>query len=214
MSVEAPPPPGMTVLGWVGSVDPLRVEISRFDPRHATATTSKAFAQLKADIARTGGNQIPVLLNQLGDRLELVSGRHRLQACLELGVPIRAGVQPYTPHEAFETMVCACITSWSPFELGTALTRALDTGLYPSMRRLAQACGLGLQDAALAHDLVSWPDALHRAFSSPADITPAWARALRTEFRKDPDGVRRRAEAIVTGARAMAGAKVVAALRG
>lgn len=205
---------GMDDTTRVERLDPAQIGISRFDPRQPGALAGPSYAALKTSIAETAGNLVPVLVRRLDDRVELVFGRRRLQACLELGLPVEVIVRSLSEHQSFETMVRVCAGAWSLYELGVALSRTLDAGLYPSIRRQAQACGLGLKDASLACSVAEWPEVVVQAFGSPTAITPAAARAVQTALTIDPDGVHRRAQALASKRPAPTVGKVVASLRG
>ena len=207
-------PLNLTTGPWVGPLDPASIEGSRFDPRHPVALAGADFMALKSAIAETGVNLVPVLVRQLdGGRLELVYGRRRLQACLELGVPIDAVVRELSDHQAFESMVRICVPRWSLYELGQALQRALDAGLYPSQRRVAQACGVPLGTAVLAVEVAGWGELLN-AFANPTAITPGAARTVRTAYIADPEGVKQRARALTASPGKRPAAKVAAELSG
>lgn len=198
--------------GRIGLLDPACIGVSPLDPRHADAMYGAGFSALKDNIAQTAGNLVPILVRPLeAGALELVYGRRRLQVCLELGLPVQAIVQSLGTREAFETMVRVCRPAWSLYEAGDALKRCLDAGLYPSMRRVAQACGLGLAEAALAHTVATWPTSILGTFATPTSISPVVAKAIQRAMARDLDGVLRRAEA---AARGLPVSKALVALRG
>jgi ParB family chromosome partitioning protein len=199
---------------WVGPLDPASIGVSRFDARHPSALAGADFLNLKAAIAETGVNLVPVLVRKLRDGpLELVYGRRRLQACLELGLPVESVVRELSDHEAFESMVRICVPSWSLYELGHALQLALDAGLYPSHRRAAQACGVPLGTVQLASEVAGWGELL-AAFATPTAITPSVARAVRGAWFADPAGVLQRARALAVARSRLPATKVAAHLAG
>lgn len=198
--------------GRIGLLDPACIGVSPLDPRHADAMYGAGFSALKDNIAQTAGNLVPILVRPLeAGALELVYDRRRLQACLELGLAVQAIVQSLGIREAFETMVRVCRPEWSLYEAGDSLERSLRGGLYPSMRRVALACGLDLGDAALAHAVATWPPGILRTFATPTSITPAVAKAIQRAMARDPDAVLQRAEA---AARGLPVSKALVALRG
>ena len=88
---------------------------------------------------------------------EIVYGHRRHRACLDLGLPVLAVVEEVGEQQLFEQMerenrARADLSAW---EQGMMYARALDQGLYPSNRQLAQAIGRDLGDVGKALSLAA-----------------------------------------------------------
>lgn len=205
----------------IGTLDPRNVRVGPFHGRHETSMCDSGMRSLKKDMARAERNLIPVLVRQttnyqcVGEILEyeLVYGRRRLQACLELGLPVHAVVRQMTAAEEFLTMMAEAASNWSAFEMGTSLRRALDLGLFPTQRRLAEACGLELGFVAAALAIVALPPVVLQAYSSPTTISVSAVRVLTRALERDAEYVMRQA-ARLAFSRRLAPAKVLATLCG
>jgi ParB-like chromosome segregation protein Spo0J len=83
----------------------------------------------------------------------------------------------------------------SAWEQGTMYRRALDEGLYPSQRKLAEALGVDISLVSKSLALARLPDAVVRAFRQPAGhpvpLGPAAGRGA-------AEGSRRRARRAVS----------------
>lgn len=208
----------------VRPLDPRTVRPSRWANRHADSFADAAFAELKAEIASAGTNVQPISVRPVLNRstpdseaaYELVFGHRRHRACLELGLPVQAMVVDLDDQALFEAMdrenrsrknLCA-------WEQGMTYRRALDEGLYPSQRRLAEALGVDIALVSKSLALARLPDAVVRAFPSPLDIQFRWAQPLSEALQKDPDGMLARAAAVRQSTRPMAAAQVLALLTG
>lgn len=127
-------------------IDPNSVRPTRWANRHEASFATPAFASLKESIALAGGNAQPILVREhLPDQYEIVFGHRRHRACLELGVPVLAAVaeQSLGDIEVFLSMERENRerADLSPYEQGQSYVSALDAGLFPSLRRLAEAVG-------------------------------------------------------------------------
>lgn len=74
--------------------------------------------------------------------------------------------------------------------------QAIDGGLYPSLRRLAEAIDVDVSLVSKAVALARLPEAVVAAFASPLDIQFRWAGPLSDVVQKDPEGVLARAREI------------------
>ncbi len=131
-------------------------------------------------------------------RYEIVFGHRRHRACLELGLPVLAVVEDLGEQQLFEQMerenrARADLSAW---EQGMMYARALDQGLYPSNRQLAQAIGRDLGDIGKALSLARLPLAVVQAFRSPLDLQYRWAKPLADAQQRDPDGLVARARGL------------------
>lgn len=207
--------PGDTALPHAaGSVDPRTVCVSRWHGRLPPRGASLVdFERLKREVLAARRNVAPVLLCQARGtaNMHLVYGSLRLRACLELGLPLFAVVMDLTERELFETMIRESARGWSTFELGVSLKRALDGGLYPTLRRLASECGLELSLAAIAVEAASLPEHVLRVIDSPDRMTAVNVRSLVAAMSRDPDGVKTRAAGLADRPQ-LSPARVVSAL--
>ena len=181
----------------VRRLDPATVRPSRWANRHELSFSSAEFSALKAEIASAGGNVQPIKVRPLADGqgFEVIYGHRRHRACLELGVPVRALVSAVTDQVLFvemerENRQRKDLSAW---EQGQMYARALDAGLYPSNRKLAEAIGRDLGDVGKALSLARLPQAIVEAFASPLDLQYRWAKPLSDALQKDPEGTMRRA---------------------
>ena len=137
-------------------LDPTRVVRAKWANRHPSAYLRVSFQALKESIALAGGNLQPILVREAPDlTFEIVFGHRRHRACLELGLPVLAAVCPSTlsDMELYLSMERENNgrADLSAFEQGTSYMNAINTGLFPSRRRLAEALGVSHTWEALAH---------------------------------------------------------------
>lgn len=211
----------------VRALDPQTVRPSRWANRHEHSFSDAAFAELKADIASAGTNVQPVsvrvvpgMLNRstppAATEYELVFGHRRHRACLELGLQVQAMVTEMTDQQLFEAMEREnrARKNLSAWEQGAMYRRALDEGLYPSQRRLAESLGVDVSLVSKSLSLARLPDAVVSAFASPLDIQFRWAQPLAEALQKDPDGVLSRAAKLKQAAVPMQAAQILASLIG
>lgn len=201
------------------TLDPASIVPSAWANRHADAFRTADFERLKQDIAAAGGNVQAILVRPLAGqsgRYELVFGHRRHRACAELGLPVLATIEtePITDLELFAAMDRENRerADLSPYEQGQMYRRALDAGLYPSNRRLAEALGVSHTWVANVLAVADLPPAVLECFRSPLEVQHRHARQIAAALDHDRKGVLRRAEKLrQAGARLAAGA-VVAAL--
>jgi ParB family chromosome partitioning protein len=204
----------------VRRLDPARVRVSAWANRHADSYRDAGFLALKADIAEAGGNVQPIKVRPLAlqvppaapagvgpsnplpaadaARYEIVFGHRRHRACLELGLPVLALVEELGEQQLFEQMEREnrARQDLSAWEQGMMYARALDQGLYPSNRQLAQAIGRDLGDVGKALSLARLPLAVVQAFGSPLALQYRWAKPLADAQQRDPDGLVARARGL------------------
>ena len=74
--------------------------------------------------------------------------------------------------------------------------KALDDGLYSSLRRLAESLGVDVSLVSKSVSLARLPEPVVAAFQSPLDIQFRWAAPLAEAMQKDPDGTLERARTL------------------
>jgi ParB family chromosome partitioning protein len=82
----------------------------------------------------------------------------------------------------------------SAFEQGTSYLNAINTGLFPSRRRLAEALGVSHTWVSKAISVAELPVAIVDCFRSPIDIQPRHAAEITHALEVDPDRVLAAAE--------------------
>lgn len=205
----------------VRRVDPRQVVRSRWANRDEAEFTTEDFAAFKAEIESAGGNvqaigvrpargvfngQTPpqdstakqVFGGHAAETYEIVFGHRRHRACLELGLPVCVVVQDIDDRELFQVMdrENRQRKNLSAWEQGSMYRKALDEGLFPSLRRLAEVLGVNLSAASQSVTLARLPPEMVKAFRTPLDIQFRWASPLAEAVRKDPEGVLERARAL------------------
>lgn len=191
-------------------IDPRQIALTRWADRHPDSFSSQAFVELRQEIESAGGNVQPIKVRPVrgaaaeqpeGPRFELVYGSRRTRACLELGLPVRAVVDENVDDQALyvqmqrENRGRSNLSAW---EQGVSYHKALNEGLFPSARRLAEQIGLDHSNVAKALRVAELPQEIVGAFRSPVDIQFRWAVALDKAYQQDPD-------AVLTAARLLAG---------
>jgi len=191
-------------------IDPRQIALTRWADRHPDSFSSQAFAELKQEIESAGGNVQAIKVRPVrgaaaeqpeGPRFELVYGSRRTRACLELGLPVRAVVDENVDDQALyvqmqrENRGRSNLSAW---EQGVSYHKALNEGLFPSARRLAEQIGLDHSNVAKALRVAELPQEIVGAFRSPVDIQFRWAVALDKAYQQDPD-------AVLSAARLLAG---------
>jgi len=187
-------------------LDPALIIRSRYANRHEVNFTGAEYEQLKAEIGNAGGNVQPIKVRPLavvpeGDKapqFEVVFGHRRLQACRELGLKVLAVVDALSDTELFVEMDRENRTrkDLSAWEQGAMYQRALDEGLFPSNRKLAEAVGVDLGNLGRALALARLPQEVVQAFASPLDLQFRWAKALSDAAAADRAGLVARAQAL------------------
>lgn len=185
-------------------LDPKSIRQSRWRNRSDGSFTGVAFSELKAEIAEAGGNVVPIKVRRLAGAAsdsaayEIVYGRRRNRACLELGLPVSAVVVEMNDEQAFieaerENRHRADLTPW---EQGVFYADALREGLFSSQRQMAQRLGVTQPLVSAAVRLASLPEYVVDAFASPLDLQYRWGADLAAACDKDPARVQKEALAI------------------
>lgn len=177
----------------VVQLDPKRIRQSRWKNRHELSYSTQAFADLKAEIAEAGRNVQPIKVRRVSakgadqEEFEVVYGRRRLRACLELGLPVYAVVEEMDDQQLFAEMDRENRNreDLSPWEQGLMYKDALDSGLFASQRQMAGRLGVPQSMISSALALASLPEELVAAFRSPLDLQYRWAPELIKALERD-----------------------------
>jgi ParB family chromosome partitioning protein len=175
-------------------IDPTKIKASRWANRHEESFSNAEFEQLKGEIESAGGNVQPVKVRPLSGRVgeyELIFGHRRHRACLELGLGVMAVIENMDDVELFCQMDRENRerASLRPYEAGVMYARALDEGLFPSARKLAESAAIDLSQLGKALALARLPSDVLDAFPSPLDLQYRWVSELTQAIQKDPDVV-------------------------
>ena len=189
----------------VRELDPKLVVRSKFANRHELNFGGAEFLQLKEEISNAGKNIQPIKVRPLKTKsgegaYEIVYGHRRHEACLQLGIPVHALIDNLDDQSLFvemdrENRARKDLSAW---EQGTMYKRALDQGLFPSNRKLADAIGVDLSALGKALTLAQLPDEIIAAFESPMDIQYKFAKPLRDALDTDLKGCIERAKKIAS----------------
>jgi ParB family chromosome partitioning protein len=203
-------------------LDPKRIKPSRFANRHELSFAGAEFEGLKAEIQAAGRNVQPIKVRRVGqggdgqDEYEIAFGHRRHRACLELGLPVAAIVEVLTDAQLFTEMERENRErqDLSPWEQGVMYKRAIDDGLFPSLRRLATSIGAQVGNVSTAIQLASLPPEVIEAFPSPLSLQFRWGAALKAAVDKDPDDVLAQARELGAMTPKLAAKEVLARLTG
>lgn len=170
----------------VVELDPKQIRQSRWKNRHELSFGTKAYAELKAEIEAAGGNVQPIKVRRAGqgsagqEQYEIVYGRRRLRACLDLGFKVRAIVEDMDDLQLFKEMERENRNreDLSPWEQGVMYKDALDSKLFSSQRQLAAALNVNPGNLNTALTLAGLPAEVVAAFPTPFDLQFRWASLL------------------------------------
>lgn len=156
--------------------------------RAPQAFADQGFTRLKSSIAQSAGNVQPIKVRPLhrGGH-ELVFGTRRLQACLELGLPVAVVVQELTGTRVVEELDASNDDSQvSVYERGCLYEAALNAGYYPSRRRLAEALGRELREVMNAVTVAQLPKSILDRLADPRVLKVSIAKRLAAAVAADP----------------------------
>lgn len=193
---------------WEGALpirklDPKLVGPSEWANRHPETFTNSKFAELKAEISSAGENTQPIKVRPVPgtnpQRYEIIFGHRRHRACLELGVPVLAMIESVDDRTLFEDMDRENRNREDPrpYEQGDMYRRALDRGLYPSLRALCDAIKVDPGNASKAVKIARLPAEVLDAFPSRLDIQYRWAQPLDEIVSNSSDIAIKRAQEII-----------------
>jgi ParB family chromosome partitioning protein len=173
-------------------LDPQLILRSRWANRHELSFSGPEFEGLKEDIASQGGNVQPIKVRTLPDgsgKYEIVFGHRRHQVCLELGIKVLAIIEELDDKHLFIEMdrENRQRKDLRPYEIGVMYAKALDEGLFPSARKLAEEVGIDHSQLSKALSLARLPRDVLNAFQSPLDLQYRWATDLTDALQKYPE---------------------------
>ena len=178
-------------------IDAKLIVASQYANRDERSFSDASFQELKADIQTGGGNVQAIKVRPQKDagKFEIVFGHRRHRACLELGLPVLAVIENLDDRALFAEMDRENRNrkDLRPYEQGVMYARALDVGLFPSLRKMSDALGVDPGNASKAISLARLPAQVLSAFSSPLDMQQAWASVLTIALQKDQESVLSRA---------------------
>lgn len=196
---------------WEGAVrnrkiDPRHIRVSRWANRGEASFKGPAFERFKDEIAAAGGNVQPIKVRPIparvgGERMyEVIFGHRRHRACLELGIDVFSIIEEATDIQLFEAMDRENRerADLRPYEQGEMYRKALDEGLFPSLRKLAESLGLEPSGVSKVVTLARLPADVIAAFKSPLDLQYGWAPKLTQALKTAPDLVLARAKEMQT----------------
>lgn len=164
--------------------------------RHHDSYGSADFAALKEEIRASGGNIQPIKVRPIQTganegKFEVVFGHRRHRACLELDLPVLALVESINDRLLFIEMdrENRQRADLRPFEQGEMYRRALESGLFPSMRKMAEEIGVPLSQVSKSHQIAALPAPVLEAFPSPLDIQFRWGQGLADAYKANPERV-------------------------
>ena len=182
----------------VRTLDASCVHASSWANRHSSAFLSQEYVALKEEIRSSGGNVQPIKVRPIpvaspravlpgateaaapAQQYEIVYGHRRHRACLELGLPVLTLIEDLSDAQLFAQMdrENRQREDLSPWEQGVMYDRALQEGLFPSMRQLAETLGCNTATVSRAVALARLPDEIVVLFASPMDLQTRWAAPL------------------------------------
>jgi ParB family chromosome partitioning protein len=198
-------------------IHPKLVKSSKWANRNELSYLGNDFQVLKQEIETAGGNIQPIKVRpskSVEGEYELVFGHRRHRACLDLGLDVLALIESLDDAELFcqmdrENRARAAL---SPWEAGTTYAKALDEGLFPSARKLAEAASIDLSQLGKALSLARLPADVIAAFPSPLELQYRWATLLTAAIQKDPELVLSRAKVLLSTSEKLSSSQVLSRL--
>jgi ParB family transcriptional regulator, chromosome partitioning protein len=203
----------------VQKIDAKLIRPSKWANRHEYSFSNAKFSALKAEIEAAGGNVQPILVRKVAapdSGFEIVFGHRRHRACLELDIPVLAFIGELSDKELFSMMERENRQrdDLSPFEQGDMYRRALDEGIYPSLRKLSSELGVDAGLVSKAITIARLPMDVLECFESPTLIQYRWGTELNEVLQRDPDGTLSRAKGIRLASERLTARQVVDKLLG
>ena len=191
-----------------GKIDPQRIAPSKWANRDLLSFRGHEWESFKEEILSAGGNIQPIKVRPSvrpantspeSQCYEIVFGHRRHRACLELGLDVFALVEMVSDQDLFEQMdrENRQRANLTVYEQGEMYKKALDEGLYPSLRKLAEVLGVAPSTMSEAITVAKLPVDVLNVFESRLDIQRRWGKQLTDALLKDPDLILMRANEIV-----------------
>ncbi len=186
----------------VMKIHPSEIKASAWVNRHQDSFEVPEFAAFKAEIESAAGNIQPIKVRPLkfsdtsGEaKYEIVFGHRRHRACLELGIDVNVIVDDLDEKSMFVEMDRENRerADLRPFEQGLMYARALDSGLFSSLRKLSEEIGVDPTNISKAVSLARLPESILDSFESRLDMQYRWASDLKAALEKEPDLILARA---------------------
>lgn len=186
----------------VMKIHPSLIRESAWANRHQDSFEASEFAAFKAEIESAAGNIQPIKVRPLKSddipgepKYEIVFGHRRHRACLELGIEVSAIVDDLDEKTMFVEMDRENRerADLRPYEQGLMYARALDSGLFSSLRKLSEEIGADPTNVSKAVSLARLPAEILDAFKSRLDIQYRWASDLKAALEKEPELILARA---------------------
>lgn len=183
-------------------LDPATVLPSEYANRDERSFQTAEFKAFADEIESAGGNVQPVKVRPLPgsapQTYEIVFGHRRHRACLERGLQLLAMIEPIDDRALFGEMdrENRQRADLRPYEQGEMYRRALDNGLYPSLRAMADALGVQVGNASTAVRIARLDPLVLDAFPSRLDIQYRWGGLLEEALSANQEQVLTSAKAI------------------
>lgn len=180
-------------------IDPKLISPSKWANRDQKSFDSTEFDGLKKEIESAGGNVQPIKVRPIPGAFpqvyEIVFGHRRHRACLDLGLDVLAMIESIDDKELFKEMdrENRQRADLRPYEQGVMYRKALDEGLFSSLRKLAEELGVDAGNVSRAIQLAKLPDSVLDAFQSRLDIQFRWASDLTEAMKSNSDVIVARA---------------------
>jgi ParB family chromosome partitioning protein len=175
----------------VKKIDPKLIKPSKWANRNEAAFATKEFEALKAEIEAAGGNIQPIKVRPIAktdpQEYEIVFGHRRHRACLEIGLQAYAIIEDLSEADLFTQMdrENRQRADLSAYEQGVMYSKALDDGLFTSMRKMADVLGVDQSNISKAINLAKLPAQIVTAFASPLDLQFGWSAQLTEALEKN-----------------------------
>ena len=190
-AVSGPPLPDGPVL----TLDTNCIGRNPFVSRLPFNWKDKEFDTLKQSIKSDGSNAEPIKVRPApsgsSGKFQVVCGQRRLQACADLGVPVRVIVEQLSDLDMVTQMYMSneLRTDWTPYEKGLLCIAAIKAGLYKTHIELASKIGLDDSTVSKHVKLATLPESVVDAFRSPAKLQVNWGAALHKALSADRERV-------------------------
>ena len=175
---------------------PEEIQASAWANRHQDSFNTPEFTSLRAEIESAGENIQPIKVRRFkesdpatGVKYEIVFGHRRHRACQDLGFEVNAIVDDFDDKELFIQMDRENRerADLRPYEQGMMYLRALDSGLFTSLRSLAKEIGGDHSNISKSIAVAKLPEAILDCFESRLDIQIRWGAVIKVALEKEPE---------------------------